>query len=189
MEADGAPSTPPPLPLSELRFTGIQSYGYTDQRKVEADVEVTEDRTGDLLLRKPRTSQLSHDCSSETSHGWWKQPNNELFTRKYLLWKPIHCLAGKMSSSRCHCQTCAQNVEGTLGESVQTKGIIAHFRWFYNMGHLLLNFAPGLGCWKRGQQWHYPLHKSLCSTVKQRSQKFFNGEWFSRKGEKKHPSS
>ena len=52
----------PPLPLSVLRFTGIQSYSYTDQRKVEADVEVTEDRTGDLPLRKPRTSQLSHDC-------------------------------------------------------------------------------------------------------------------------------
>ena len=51
-----------PLPLSVLRFTGIQSYGYMDQRKVEADVEVTEDRTGDLSLRKPRTSQLSHDC-------------------------------------------------------------------------------------------------------------------------------
>ena len=28
-----------------------------DQRKVEADVEVTEDRTGDLSLRKPRTRQ------------------------------------------------------------------------------------------------------------------------------------
>ena len=56
----------PPLPLSVLRFTGIQSYSYTDQRKVEADVEVTEDRTGDLSLRKPRTSQLSHDCSDRT---------------------------------------------------------------------------------------------------------------------------
>ena len=62
---DGAPSTP--LPLSVLRFTGIQSYSYMDQRKVEADVEVTEDRTGDLSLRKPRTSQLSHDCSLNTS--------------------------------------------------------------------------------------------------------------------------
>ena len=41
MEADGAPFTP--LPLSVLRFTGIQSYGYKDQRKVETDVEVTED--------------------------------------------------------------------------------------------------------------------------------------------------
>ena len=28
------------------RFTGIQSYSYTDGRRVEADVEVTEDRTG-----------------------------------------------------------------------------------------------------------------------------------------------
>ena len=62
MEANGAPFTP--LPLSVLRFTGIQSYSYTDQRKVEADVEVTEDRTGDLSLRKPRTSQLSHDYFS-----------------------------------------------------------------------------------------------------------------------------
>jgi len=61
MEADGAPFTP--LPLSLLRLTGIQSYGYTDQRKVETDVEVTEDRTGDLSLQKPRTSQISHDCS------------------------------------------------------------------------------------------------------------------------------
>ena len=60
MEADGAPLTP--LPLSLLRFTGIQRYGYTDQRKVEADVEVTEGRTGDLSLRKPGTSQLSRDC-------------------------------------------------------------------------------------------------------------------------------
>ena len=61
MEADGVPSTP--LPLSVLRFTGIQSYGYTDQRKVEAEVEVIEDQTEDLSLRRPRTSQLSHDCS------------------------------------------------------------------------------------------------------------------------------
>ena len=41
MEADGAPLTPPPL--SVLRLTGIQSYGYTDQRKVETDIEVIED--------------------------------------------------------------------------------------------------------------------------------------------------
>ena len=62
MEANGASFTP--LPLSVLRFTGIQTYGYTDQRKVGADVEVTEDRTGDLSLRKPCTSQMSHvDCS------------------------------------------------------------------------------------------------------------------------------
>ena len=61
MEADGAPFTHA-LPLSVVSFTGIQSYGYTDQRKVETDVEVTEDRTGDLSLRKPRTCQLSHGC-------------------------------------------------------------------------------------------------------------------------------
>ena len=36
MEADSAPFTP--LPLSLLCFTGIQSYGYTDQRKVETDI-------------------------------------------------------------------------------------------------------------------------------------------------------
>ena len=48
MEADGAPFTP--LSLSVLRFTGIQSCSYTDQRKVKTDVEVTEDRTGDLSL-------------------------------------------------------------------------------------------------------------------------------------------
>ena len=46
MEANGAPFTP--WPLSVLRFTVIQSYGYTDQRKVETDIEVTEDRTGDF---------------------------------------------------------------------------------------------------------------------------------------------
>ena len=45
--------TPPPFPipflhLSVLRFTGIQSYSYTDQKKVEADVGVIEDRTEDL---------------------------------------------------------------------------------------------------------------------------------------------
>ena len=46
MEADGAPFTP--LPLSVLRFTGIQSYGYTDQKKVETDVR--------LLKIEPKTS-------------------------------------------------------------------------------------------------------------------------------------
>ena len=56
MQADSVPFTP--LPLSVLRFTSIQSYGYTDQRKVEADVEVTETSRSE----KPGTSQLSHDC-------------------------------------------------------------------------------------------------------------------------------
>ena len=39
----------PPLSLSVLRFTGIQSYGYMDQRKVEADVR--------SLKIKPETSR------------------------------------------------------------------------------------------------------------------------------------
>lgn len=38
---DKAPFTP--LLLSVLHFTGIQSYGYRDQRKVKTDTEVTED--------------------------------------------------------------------------------------------------------------------------------------------------
>ena len=48
MEAIGAPFTP--LPQSVLRFTGIQSYGYTEQRKLETNVEVTEDPTRDFSL-------------------------------------------------------------------------------------------------------------------------------------------
>ena len=34
------------------------------QRKVKTDVEVPEDRTGNLLLRKPCTNQLSYACST-----------------------------------------------------------------------------------------------------------------------------
>ena len=56
MEADDAPFTP--LLLSELRLTRIQSFGYTDQRKVETDAEVTEDRTGELSLQKPTEQRL-----------------------------------------------------------------------------------------------------------------------------------
>ena len=37
-------------------------YSYTGHRKVETDIEVTEDRTGDPLLQKPCTSQLSYAC-------------------------------------------------------------------------------------------------------------------------------
>ena len=36
MEADGALLTP--LPLSVLRFTCIQNYDYTDQRRVKTDI-------------------------------------------------------------------------------------------------------------------------------------------------------
>ena len=63
VEADGAPFSP--LPLSVLRFAGISSYGFTDQRRVEADVEVSEIRIGDLLLREPRTNQLMHAHSNK----------------------------------------------------------------------------------------------------------------------------
>ena len=66
MKADGAPFTP--IPMSVLRFTAFLSYCYTDERKVETDVEVTENRTWDLLLRKPRTNQLSHS----SSNSLWK---------------------------------------------------------------------------------------------------------------------
>ena len=66
------------LPATSVRAPcyGIQSYGFTDQRKVETDLKVSEDRTGDLSssLRKPRTSQLvlvekagstpNHKCQS-----------------------------------------------------------------------------------------------------------------------------
>ena len=47
MEADGAPFTP--LPLSVLRFTGIQGYDYTDQGDVETDVK--------SLKNEPETSR------------------------------------------------------------------------------------------------------------------------------------
>ena len=49
MDADGAPSSPPASVSAP--FYGYSKLGYTDQRKVDADVEVTEDRTGDLSLR------------------------------------------------------------------------------------------------------------------------------------------
>ena len=54
----------PPLPPSMLRFTGIQSYSYTEQRKVETDFDqmaVIELAT--LQLRRPHTNQLSYVCS------------------------------------------------------------------------------------------------------------------------------
>ena len=56
MEADSAPFTP--LTLSVLRFTGSQSYGYTDQRKVEADVR--------SLKIEPETS-----CSESRALANW----------------------------------------------------------------------------------------------------------------------
>ena len=54
------------MPISVLSCTGIENYGYTDQRKIEVDLEVTQNRTGYLLPWKPRTSQLSHANYSMT---------------------------------------------------------------------------------------------------------------------------
>ena len=64
MEANGAPSTPPcHCQCSVLQVFKAMATRIRGTLKVEADVKVIEDRTGDLSLRKPRTSQLSHDCS------------------------------------------------------------------------------------------------------------------------------
>ena len=51
------------LPRSMLRFTGIQSYSYTEQRKVETDVDrMTGIELATLQLRRPRTNRLSYVC-------------------------------------------------------------------------------------------------------------------------------
>ena len=48
---------PPPPPPSMLRFTGIQSYSYTEQRKVETDVDrMAGIELATLQLRGPRTN-------------------------------------------------------------------------------------------------------------------------------------
>ena len=52
----------PPSTVSAL-FYDCLSCSYTDQRKVEADIEVIENRTGDLLFLRQGTSQLSHNRS------------------------------------------------------------------------------------------------------------------------------
>ena len=55
------PPPPPPTPLSMLRFTGIQSYTYMDQRKVETDVDrMTGIELATLQLRRPRNNRLSY---------------------------------------------------------------------------------------------------------------------------------
>ena len=55
----GAHLLPPPLVPSMLRFTGIQSYSYTEQRKVETDVDrMMAIELATLQLRRPRTNRL-----------------------------------------------------------------------------------------------------------------------------------
>ena len=67
MEANGAPFTP--LPRSVLHFMGIQSYGYTDQRKVKADVEVTEDRTE---ISRSESRALANWATTATWSAYFK---------------------------------------------------------------------------------------------------------------------
>ena len=46
-----------------LRFTGIQSCSYMEQRKVETDVDrMTGIELATLQLRRPRTNRLSYVC-------------------------------------------------------------------------------------------------------------------------------
>ena len=54
----------PLLPLSMHRFTAIQSYSYTEQRKVETDVDrMVGIELETLQLRRPHTNRLSYVCS------------------------------------------------------------------------------------------------------------------------------
>ena len=47
-----------------LCFIGIQSYSYTEQRKVKTDVDrMAGIKLATLQLRRPRTNQLSYVCS------------------------------------------------------------------------------------------------------------------------------
>ena len=68
MEADGAPFSP--LPLSELRFTGIQCYGYTDQRKVETEVR--------SLKIEPRTSRPESCALANWAFDYFSSFNQSL---------------------------------------------------------------------------------------------------------------
>ena len=61
MKADGAPFTP--LPLSVLRFTGVESYDYTDQRKSKQTFKSVKIEPETSPSESRAESQLSHDCS------------------------------------------------------------------------------------------------------------------------------
>ena len=53
------PLTAPFPPSVSAHFMVIESYSsYTDQRKVETSIEVTEDQIGDLLLQSHALNQL-----------------------------------------------------------------------------------------------------------------------------------
>ena len=61
MEADGAPFT------SCLCQGSVLQVFKAMATRIRGKSKQTEDRTGDFSLRKLRTSQLSHDCSSRSS--------------------------------------------------------------------------------------------------------------------------
>ena len=60
-----------PLPLSVLHFTSIQSYGYTDQKKVATDVEVTG-------TSRPESCALANWATTAPEIDWdWKENRNQ----------------------------------------------------------------------------------------------------------------
>ena len=78
----------PPLPPSMLRFTGIQSYSYMEQRKVETDVDrMTGIELWTLQLRRPRTNRLSYVCFWEYYMYVKTTPPLSGMTWKSTMWK------------------------------------------------------------------------------------------------------
>ena len=68
MEADGAPSTP--LPLSVLRLRVFKAIATRTRGKSKQTLKSLKIEPGTSRSEKPRTSQLSHDCSSNSTHGY-----------------------------------------------------------------------------------------------------------------------
>ena len=53
-----------------LRFRGVQSYSYMEQRKVETDVDgMTGIELATLQLRRPRTNRVSYVCYNALVKG------------------------------------------------------------------------------------------------------------------------
>ena len=74
-----------------------------DQRKVETDVEVSEDRTGDPVLRKPRTSQLSYACKCWEYPGKNLSEQNREPTNSTHIWRRIwESIPGHMEGECSH---------------------------------------------------------------------------------------
>ena len=72
-----------PLPPSMLRFTGIQSYSLTEQRKVETDADwMTGIELATLQLRRPLTNRLSYVCCDCHENTDLQQANEAGWCRK-----------------------------------------------------------------------------------------------------------